>query len=232
MDTFGEAQQLYDEALALVAERSDYNSAESILRKCLELDPNHAKAYAKMGWWAYRKGVTKEESLRLLNKAIELDSSLADAHMYLGMVLGSLGRHDDAQAHFESSITYGDDPCQSRASYAKYLAENGQYSRAESLFKEALTYDNNSVFVLREYARLLSCLDHLREAARNFQRALEIDPEDALTLYRYGEYLNQLEGFQDEALTYLRRALEINPKLEAARKEIESTLDKKEPTAQ
>ena len=78
------------------------------INKAIELDPKSALAYVSRGVGNYYLppsfGGGIEPAIRDLRKAIELDSKLAEAHMWLGLALRKAGKNPDARTAFSRSL--------------------------------------------------------------------------------------------------------------------------------
>lgn len=211
-------------ALAAI-ESGNWKQASSELRQAIDLNPAHAPALQELGWLTYGKVGTPEESRKLLEAALRIDSSLGDAEMYLGIVLGHLGMTRDAEDHFRRSIVLLTDSALASATYATFLAEQGRFGEAELEFRNALDRDPALLPGLRDYARLLAILRREDEAESLFKRAFEIDPDDKWTHHRYGAFLSRLPGREAQAEQLLRRAVEKDPAYRQAREDLEALLN-------
>lgn len=87
-----------------------------LLEQSLVVDPNYARAYAKLSWthfstWVepldsdYLKPSALDRAHQLARKAIQLDPNLPEAHSRLGMVLVRRREHNAGIAAFERALT-------------------------------------------------------------------------------------------------------------------------------
>ena len=147
-----------------------------------------------------------------LERSIELDPSLSDAHMYLAIVLNRLERRDDSEAHFGTALGLTDHPALVHSVFAEeFLWHNSRYGEAEHHFKAALGNDPNCVYALRSYARMLACHGRDFEAKVHFDEALEIDPDDQHTKRSFDEFLLDLVAEDRDPDDCLRAAIAKDP---------------------
>ncbi len=91
--------------------------AEQMFKRAIESDPNYAAAYAELArvlvqrrnhGWSDTPDEDLEEGFRMVSKAVELDDSVAQAHIVKGFV--HLWRHEHDQALAELDAGLGLDP--------------------------------------------------------------------------------------------------------------------------
>jgi TolB-like protein/Tfp pilus assembly protein PilF len=81
------------------------NLAQDAIDTALELDPNLARAYAAQGLLLTMQNPQDLARAKLmLQKALDLDSNLVNAHNWLAGVLGEQGHDEEATAQFEAAI--------------------------------------------------------------------------------------------------------------------------------
>ena len=78
------------------------------INKAVELDPKSAIAYVSRGVGNYYLpaafGGGPDVAIKDLQKAIQLDAKLAEAHLWMGIALRKLNRNDEARAAFTKSL--------------------------------------------------------------------------------------------------------------------------------
>jgi tetratricopeptide (TPR) repeat protein len=79
-----------------------FERARRSCRAMTRHQPPNALEWATYGWTLYRTGAV-DSSLTVLTRAVDIDPSNAEAQCYLGCVLRSVGRNDEARDHFMTS---------------------------------------------------------------------------------------------------------------------------------
>jgi tetratricopeptide (TPR) repeat protein len=78
------------------------------INKAIEIDPKSAVAYVSRGVGNYYLpgafGGGPEIALKDFEKAVQLDSKLAEAHLWIGLTLRKLNRNTEARAAFTKSL--------------------------------------------------------------------------------------------------------------------------------
>ncbi len=180
-----EAYQLYLKGRQAVATANDFAAAARYLRQAIARDPNYALAYNGMAyfyWIAVDFAMAGSEALPRLREAAEralrIDPSLAEAHVWLG------GMHwlDDrdyaaAEREFQTAITMQPELASAHEVYGWYLAGTGDFDQALVEARRAaeldpLSSETNAIvgwnlYVARRY----------EEAIRQLRIAITIDPD-------------------------------------------------------
>jgi len=204
-DQLGEAYN------SLAGIKQEYEGAEAMYRRALELNPNYARAYYDYGDLLNNFMGRPGEALALLRKAAELDPLSAGIINSVGEALESLGRFDESLARFERAIEV-------EAGYAEaYISIGRHYWSVLGQLDEAVRWLRKSVSVdpgRPNEATLLGWifleLGDLDRAEYWIERSIELSPErffpnsamHTLHLYR---------GDEAAALDYARRAFALNP---------------------
>jgi tetratricopeptide (TPR) repeat protein len=160
---------------------------------------------------------------RSIARALVCAACLAGATLALGATpddcraLRKHGRRDEAQKCYES-LTSGRDPL----TRAEGFWGLEQYEEANNQFRTAVNvYPKNAMIRVR-WGRLMHERFNNREADNLFNEALERDPKNAQALY--GLALVSADGFDNEAIKYATKAMELDPKLYEAHELMASLL--------
>jgi tetratricopeptide (TPR) repeat protein len=207
-DQLGEA---YNSLAGIKEERQDFEGAEAMYRRALELNPNYATAYYWYGFLLRAYLGRYEEALALHRKAAELDPLSAGIISEVGAGLESLGRFDEALARYQRALEV--DPGYADA----YHFIGGHYGSVSGKLDEAVVWLTKGISLDPGIPRDSAFLGFLFLELGDFDRAeswiersLELGPErfwpnfamHALHLYR---------GDEAAALDYARRAFAFNP---------------------
>jgi len=158
-----------------------------------------------------------ESILAMSGKALELDSSLAEAHTARGFALFVGGRHDEAVAELEHAVTL--DPVLFEATfyYASACFTTGKFEQAAALFERAAEIKQDDyqcfVFLIPVYRSLRREQDMARVAREGLKRAereMALYPDEARAAYLGAIALATL-GEHARARELVSRALTIDP---------------------
>ncbi|MEO8577036.1 MAG: protein kinase [Gemmatimonadales bacterium] len=166
--------------------RKSVEAAIGSFDKAVALEPDYALAWAKLGWmhcWMNQLGLDLSEERLVkakaaVDRALALDSSLAEAHVALGLYW-YWGRDDYDKALFELTRAAELEP-----SYAEASHQIGNVRRRQGRFSDAIanyrmSADLNPVYGLAWYTlgeTLLIVRDY-DEAAKILARASELAPD-------------------------------------------------------
>ena len=120
---------IYDELLQSEEESNDLVSVVDIYTKLVQLHPDSAMLYERLGL-SLARIEKNEEAKAYLQKALELDSELTNARNLLGLIHLELGENESAAAQFRRYLTSSPDDVSAREHYAAALARLGRYDEA------------------------------------------------------------------------------------------------------
>jgi len=217
--TMPEAYQYFLEGvgyLRLNAQPEALNSAETVFKQALKLDPNYGPAEAGLGeayWYFYDMTKQKrwvEPAQQACAKAIDLGNAGAEGHLCLGTIENGTGHFERAAEEFQQAVQL--DPVNDQA--YRHLAEAyqnlNQLDKAEETFKR-------SISVRPEYWRGYNALGgfyfgqaEYEKAQAMFEKAISLKPSD------YSDYSNVgavllYEGKDEEATQALEKSIAIRP---------------------
>jgi TolB-like protein/Tfp pilus assembly protein PilF len=182
-----------------------------VLRRAVELDPNHAMA--RKGYGLALMGLGRfEEGAAQLEQAARLDPLSAIVQVNLGNALEAQGRFHDAASRYRKAIEI--DPLMP-APYTYLAALNANalddFVTAVPLAEKAVTLDPDNPFSAMLLAWLYLALGEDASFDRELRRAQERWPDNALVNVSLA--WRDLRGIdRNGAERYARRALEANPR--------------------
>ena len=162
----------------------------------------------------------EESAMRLLERALAVCPSYADAYESLGVVLGRHKRYDEAIELMKRLLVVDPASVMAHTNLSLYYNQLGRIEDAEREAAEAMRAgmrleneerDRSSAQVRESEV----VAEDRKRRAEMFRQVLEIDPEDALGNFGLGELLVEEERFA-EAAVHLERALTADPRYSAA----------------
>ncbi len=138
---------------------------------------------------SYRSFGKIEEALNQLNEALKINPKYREAINEKAQILESLNRKDEALTEYKKVI-------------ALFFSEYQERDTEDYCYETAVLLDNN---------------DLVDELIRQLRQHIQKYPGFADGYYKLGQAL-EAKGLRNEAMMAFRRALEINPSYEIARK--------------
>jgi len=125
--------------------------AMPMIEKALEIDPESAEAFAALGLARWQIG-QRDAGESAFRQAIRLDENYVPAYLWLGGMLGEMGRLPEQSQVLEQAMTI--DPLNEllAINVAKNLASRGDYQGAKDLLTDLITLRPDSVTLLRIFA--------------------------------------------------------------------------------
>ena len=155
-----------------------------------------------------------ERALELLDRAVEICPSHADAFESLGVILGRLGRHEEAIAQMRRLLEIEPASIMAHSNLSLYFNQLGDIDQAEHHLGMATRLSMGGSVPTRDEESETEEADR-RRREEMYRQVLEIDPDDALAHFGMGELLVEREDFA-AAADHLRRAIACDPSHSAA----------------
>ena len=223
-----EAQQLLDASNTKVPGAYDFylqglgylfmgrrtDEAIQEFRHALDLDPNFAMAYARLGEAYWRKyQATKErqwidQAWQVSQHALDLSSQLAAVHITLAVLNSGSGRYDEAIRQAQQAISLDPDNFQAYSELASALDASSQTEKAEATLKRAIDlrpgYWNNHMKLGTFYFRH----GRYKEAESSYRRVIELVPDNPAGYTNLG-VMYHMEGRESDAERMLKKSLDV-----------------------
>lgn len=182
-------------------------------------DPEFAVAYAGIadafvlagiGYAAIPSDVAVPKAKAAAARAIELDSSLADAHTSLAYVELNYGLDwSRAQQEFERAIELSPSDARAHQWYAHWFLYHHRFAEGAPYIDRACELDPRSPLMITESGWPPFYLGDFERALERFRAALAIDPNFALAHFNCGNVYDLL-GRHDAAAAELREAVQLS----------------------
>ena len=194
--------------------------ALAYFNQATEEDPNYAQAYsgladtyALLGDWQYAVMTPKEafpKAKTAALKAVELDSSLGEAHNSLAFVLDGFDWNlDSGGKEFRKAIELNPGYATAHQWYAGHLALLGQYDEAIVEMKKAESLDPLSLIINADLAELLVLAHSYDEAIAQSRKTIEMDPNFAMAHNQLAQAYLQKHMY-DQAIAELQNAVQLS----------------------
>ncbi|MEI8180321.1 tetratricopeptide repeat protein [Aestuariivirga sp.] len=203
--------------------RRSLSLARQMFQRALEIDPHYAAAHAGIADCCAHLieagdfSVTTSEILDHSERALAIDSSLAEAHASKGLALHTTGHYEEAEGCFKRAITLQPDLFEAHYFYGRNCFNLGQFSEASDLFGQAAKLkrsDFRSLGIQSMCFQSLSQLSEARTAAWSALGRVEAtitnrpDNVDALS---FGAGILAFLGEYDRTRAWAERATIIDP---------------------
>ena len=192
---------------AALGDRGQFDEAEEILLRVIDLTPTFAKPYEDLGTLLLQRGLA-EKAIPLLEKAARLDPKQEAAHFQLGRALAQVGRGADADAAFERSFALS--PVRGMMAQAAEHHAAGRLEEAERLCRQVLQREPRNVDALRMLGLIAAAAGDLDEAENLLRQALAEAPDHIAALFELGRVLKELER-PDDAIDVYKTLIELQP---------------------
>src|SRR4029077_14421645 len=194
--------------------------AADYFNQAIEKDPNYARAYAGLadsyallGDWEYGILPPKEAYPRAkaaATKALELDSTLGEAHISLAFCLDGFDwEWESAGREFRRGIELNPGYATGHHWYAWHLAALGRNDEAVAEMKKAASLDPLSLIISADLAEELLIAHRYDEAITQSRKTMDLDPRFAVAHYELGQAFVQKHMYND-AIAELQKAIALS----------------------
>jgi len=183
-------------------------------------DPKYAQAYSGLadtysllGDWQYAVMTPKEalpKAKAAAIKALELDSTLGEAHNSLAFCLDGFDwDFDSAGKEFRRAVELNPSYATAHHWYAWHLSLLGRYDEAIAEMRKAENLDPLSLIINADLAELLVLAHSYDESIRQSRKTIEMDPNFALAHNQLAQAYLQ-KHMNDEAVAELQKAAQLS----------------------
>jgi TolB-like protein/Tfp pilus assembly protein PilF/tRNA A-37 threonylcarbamoyl transferase component Bud32 len=194
-----EAYELYLKGRFFMTKRTRQDLAQAIsyFQQAIEKDPTYAQAHAALalvygvapGYGVLSFTEAEPKAKAEAERALQLDSSLAEAHTALAGAKASEFDWDGAEREYKRAIELKPNDANAHYFYANLcLAPLGRYDEAIAEFRKALDLDPFSGIMNANFAAMLAAARRDDEAREQFRKALDLDAHFEVALDRAAEF--------------------------------------------
>ena len=192
--------------------RNNVLRATDYFNKAIEKDPNYALAYAGLasnhssyGFYNIAPPADyRPKAKAAAMRALELDDSLAEAHVALGKSAA-----DNAEQEFRRAIELNPNYAEAHDALCISLTYQKRFDEAIAECKKAQELDPSSSIVTTDLGVAYAFARRPDEAIEMFRRAHEMDPTLFVPLGYLG-FAQTLKGQYTEAIATFRKAIEVS----------------------
>ncbi len=177
--------------------------AEMAARRAIQLQPNYAIAYDRLGVALEGRGLVNNETEAAYRKAVETDPQFAVAHVHLGRLLRKMGRASEADPYYRRATELAND-APTLVFVAEAFDSEQRYSDAEPLLRRALEMDSKNVSALYFLGKLLVATRRYSEAEPVLQSVIQISPRSVAAYSLLGSAYLRQDRYEDSERMYTR----------------------------
>ncbi|MCO6492586.1 MAG: tetratricopeptide repeat protein [Phaeodactylibacter sp.] len=225
LKTMERAAGLYPERIPTLLKLSEFQQLlkqheESMktINRILTLDPQNAEAYFMFGMNFKERGDTVR-AINSFQKAVELDSELADGWINLGQLYAAIG-DPLALRYFDNAIRVAPDNIYALHARADYLSDIGELPEAIEMYRRISRVDPQYEEAYFNSGLIYMDMDSIEQARQQFDIAIETSPTH-IRAYYYRGLAQEMLGNAAAAKKDYEQALRLAPNYEKAQEGLE-----------
>jgi serine/threonine-protein kinase len=196
-----------------------YRKAIDLFEQAIAKDPTYALAYAGLadsytglgdaGHSAIPPREAFSNATAAVEKALEIDDTLAEAHVSRGHLRMHAFDWAGAEREFQRAIEINPNYATAHHMYGFYLAQRGRTHEAIATMKRALELDPVSLSISTDLGVLYYFASRYDEAIEQYRKTLEMDPQFVRAYVTLGSTYGK-KGMYPEAIAMFEKALHLS----------------------
>ncbi len=170
---------------------------------------NDLDGYVLLGR-AYFYSEQDAKALKAFDKALQGDTSKAEAHFFTGLIHGYANELDKAKTAFQAAIKAEADNGTYYLELGRILEKMGDMAAAVNAYEKVVSLDNDDFDAHFSLAVIYAEQNDFKRAEKHFQGATNSNPEDLDAQYNLGQ-LYQTHKKPRKAIKQFEKVLKINP---------------------
>jgi TolB-like protein/Tfp pilus assembly protein PilF len=217
-----EALDLYSRAryvmLSGTGRGESLEQARDLLLRAVELDPDYARAWAQLGSVYLTLGSqgilppaeARRRALEAVDRSLELEPDLPDAHSARAQLLTSELRYEEAEQENLRALELNPGSAEEHRRYARLLLQLNRHDEAAREARRAVELDPLSVTARATLGDAMWWAGDWAGTVTESHKLIEMAPDLAYAYYNLG-YGYAMQGQNDEAIQAFQKAVELDP---------------------
>jgi tetratricopeptide (TPR) repeat protein len=215
------AREMYLLAQNRMARRSSdgFDAAIDYLEQAVTLDPGYALAWVALAevlldrqlYFDAARDATVTEARSAVDRALEVNGELGQAHAVLGRIYEQEGRFDEAEAAYQEALALAPDYANLYQWRGDLLHDRGRLAESRSSYTQALERNPLLIPARLSLARNHEIRGEFDLALAQYHRAVEIESSDFQVLVAMGSLEHGVFNRLDKAVSNYARALMHEP---------------------
>jgi tetratricopeptide (TPR) repeat protein len=186
-----------------------WNNSESLWHDVTIKSPKNARGLMNYGNAMMARG-KYDEALSYFQRTLDLWPTYSYAHVNMGVLLGAMGKEQEAETYFKNGIRYGKNNPEAFYFYANWLVKKKRFAEAQKMLETALS-------ISPMHTKTQNLLETIRVmAVKDGKEMLRMAKARATKEPTYENYINlSLAYYKDknweECINAANTALELKP---------------------
>lgn len=187
-----------------------YGEASIQYRNALQVDPQFAEAYYRLGLSFLQQGQWVPAG-QALSRAVAFDPENLDAHIRLGNIFLGIGQYPDARSQGEEVTRRNPQNADAHVLLGQVSVQQKNFADAKNEFEQAMKIAPWSPVPYTDLGLAQLMNGEFNLAETNFQKAMQLSPDEPQFAINLANFYRGRQEF-DKSLLVLREAAARNPK--------------------
>lgn len=197
----------------------DLERAVAFFREATQIDPEFALAYVSLAdtvmhlayYGSLAETLAEDQARSAVDRALEIDDQLGEAHIALGKLLEIAGDLAAAEASFRHGLALNPNYAAGYQWLGEFLGFGGRAEEGLRYSRIAADLDPRSAIIAADYAEVLALAGRSDEALRQYDVALGIDPGFYVAYQGKASVLHRDLGRVADSVALYERAYSLAP---------------------
>lgn len=190
-------------------ESGSYETAIDYYQKAIELTPEDAKVYNKMGT-AFASKEDYEQAIIYFKKALEIDPYNAYAYNNMGNAYAAIKQYTQAIYCFQKAIEIEPDGAYAYNNMGNAYSAQSNYVQAIEFYMKSINLDPVFAGAYSNMGTTYADLRNFKQAVDCYQKAISLDPYLADAYNNMGFAYYEMKNFA-QAISCYKKAINIDP---------------------
>lgn len=195
----------------------EYDDAKRYLNEALIEDESYPKVYFFIAQ-AFKETQDTVKAIEFYKKAVQIDAGDYDAYLQLGQLYTNQ-KNPEALKYLDAAINTDDGTDEAWYARGFYYQQVGNFEKAIQDYQKTITLNPYHAFAYYNAGYIYFSKQNWDMATRHFELAFKANEEYEKPIYMLG-LTKESQNLKDEALTYYKRCLQLNPDFDLAKEGI------------
>lgn len=191
-----------------------YDEAKRYMNEALKIDESYPKVYFFIAQ-AFKETQDTVKAIEFYKRALQVDAGDYDSYIQLGQIL-TQQRNADAIKYLDAAINTNESIEEGWYARGYYYQLGGNYEKALFNYQKTITINPYHTLAYYNAGYIYFSQKNWPMAIKHFEMSFKVNSEFEKPVYMIG-LTKEAEGKNDEAITFYKRCLQLNPNFELAK---------------
>jgi len=191
-------------------DEDQFDEAEKLLRKSIEIKPDYADAHDNLGFVLLQKNKI-EEAEKEYKIALKLNPKSAKTHQNLGALYLERNEYDKAQKALETSLKIDPEYSEAHEGIGVILQYKKDIDGAQRAYETAIRYKPGNANAHYRLGTIYMTKEEYDKAEKAFRAFYKIKPKNPRVYFMLGKIFSMKDETVSEAISMYKKSISLDP---------------------